>query len=188
MSTRQKQLIYVQSPEFTMHMERVRRVTDATSRLNVLPFSDGEGRAELLSVVFGGALPASVTIYPPFFTECGLNTSFGENVFVNQGCTFMDKGGIRIGNGVMIAPKVILITGGHPLPLDERREYLSLAPIVIEDDVWIGAGATITQGVTIGAGAVVAAGAVVTRDVPAHTLVAGVPARVIKTIDQSPSH
>ena len=68
-----------------------------------------------------------------------------------------------------VAPKVSLITGGHPLPLAERREYLSFAPIVIEDDVWIGTAAVITQGVTIGAGAMVAAGAVVTRDVPAGT-------------------
>ncbi|WP_157983525.1 sugar O-acetyltransferase, partial [Nocardiopsis sp. TNDT3] len=163
--------MYVQTPEFARHAERIAEVTDATSRLNVLPFSDGEGRAELLSVVFGGPLPESVTIYPPFFTEYGLNTAFGEDVFVNQGCTFMDRGGIRVGNRVMIAPRVSLITGGHPLPLAERREYLSFAPIVIEDDVWIGAAAVVTQGVTIGAGSVVAAGAVVTRDVPARTLV-----------------
>ncbi|MER7774635.1 sugar O-acetyltransferase [Streptomyces sp. NPDC096191] len=175
--------MYVHTPEFARHAERIEEVTDATSRLNVLPFSDSEGRAELLSVVFGGSLPESVTIYPPFFTEYGLNTTFGRNVFVNQGCTFMDKGGIRIGDGVMIAPKVSLITGGHPLPLAERRAYLSFAPIVIEDDVWIGTSAVILQGVTIGAGAVVAAGAVVSRDVPAGTLVGGVPARVIKTID-----
>ncbi|WP_206323949.1 DapH/DapD/GlmU-related protein [Streptomyces sp. HNM0574] len=174
--------MYVQTPEFARHMERVAEVTDATSRLNVLPFGDTVGRAELLSVVFGGPLPESVTVYPPFFTECGLHTAFGERVFVNQGCTFMDRGGIRIGDDVMIAPKASLITGGHPLPLAERRAYLSLAPIVIEDDVWIGAGATVTQGVTVGAGAVVAAGAVVTRDVPARTLVAGVPARVVRTI------
>ncbi|GAA3979638.1 hypothetical protein GCM10022384_31340 [Streptomyces marokkonensis] len=183
MSTRTEQVMHVQTPEFSRHVERIVEVTDATSRLNVLPFSDSEGRAELLSVVFGGPLPESVTIYPPFFTECGLNTTFGENVFVNQGCTFMDKGGIRVGSGVMIAPKVSLITGGHPLPLAERREYLSFAPIVIGEDVWIGTAAVITQGVTIGAGAVVAAGAVVTRDVPAGTVVAGVPARVLKTID-----
>lgn len=183
MPTRTEQVMYVQTPEFTHHAERIAEVTDATSRLNALPFSDSEGRAALLSVVFGGPLPESVTIYPPFFTEHGLNTTFGENVFVNQGCTFMDKGGIRIGDGVMIAPRVSLITGGHPLPRAERRAYLSFAPIVVEDDVWIGAAAVLTQGVTIGAGAVVAAGAVVTRDVPAGTLVAGVPARVIKAVD-----
>ncbi len=183
MSTRTKQIMHVHTPEFTRHAERIVEVTDATSRLNVLPFSDTQGRKELLSVVFGCPLPESVTIYPPFFTEYGLNTTFGQNVFVNQNCTFMDKGGIRIGNGVMIAPRVSLITGGHPLPLAERREYLSFAPIVIEDDVWIGTAAVITQGVTIGAGAVVAAGAVVTHDVPAGTLVAGVPARVIKKTD-----
>jgi acetyltransferase-like isoleucine patch superfamily enzyme len=175
--------MYVKTPEFRRHADRIVEVTDATSRLNGLPFSDSEGRTKLLAVVFGGPLPESVVIYPPFFTEYGLNTSFGENVFVNQGCTFMDKGGIQIGNGVMIAPKVSLITGGHPLPRTERREYLSFAPIVIEDDVWIGTAAVVTQGVTIGTGAVVAAGAVVTRDVPANTVVAGVPARVIKTVD-----
>lgn len=183
MSTRTDQVMYVRTDEFARHAQRIAEVTDATSRLNVLPFSDIQGRAKLLSVVFGGPLPESVTIYPPFFTEYGLNTTFGEKVFVNQGCTFMDKGGIRIGNRVMIAPKVSLITGGHPLSLAERREYLCFAPIVIGDDVWIGTAAVITQGVTVGAGAVVAAGAVVTRDVPACTVVAGVPARVVKTID-----
>lgn len=175
--------MYVRTPEFARYAERIAQVTDATSRLNVLPFSDTEGRDELLAVVFGGPLPESVTIYPPFFTEYGLGTTFGTNVFVNQGCTFMDHGGISIGDNVMIAPKVSLITGGHPLPLAERRAYVTSAPIVIEDDVWIGAAAVVTQGVTIGAGAVVAAGAVVTGDVPARTLVAGVPARVIKGID-----
>ena len=183
MSSRTDQVMEVRTPEFARHAERIAEVTDATSRLNVLPFSDSEGRAELLSVVFGGPLGESVTIYPPFFTEHGLNTTFGQNVFVNQGCTFMDKGGIRIGDGVMIGPKVSLVTGGHPLPLAERRERLFFAPIVIEDDVWIGAAALVMQGVTIGAGAVVAAGAVVTRDVPAGTLVAGVPARVVKEVD-----
>ncbi|MEV6882966.1 sugar O-acetyltransferase [Streptomyces sp. NPDC051135] len=175
--------MYIRTPEFARYAERVAEVTDATSRLNVLPFSDTGGRAELLSVVFGGPLPESVVIYPPFYTEHGLNTTFEGKAFVNQGCTFMDKGGIRIGNGVMMAPKVSLITGGHPLPLAERREHLSFAPIVIEDDVWIGTAAVITQGVTLGAGSVIAAGAVVTHDVPAGTMVAGVPARVIKRID-----
>jgi len=183
MSTRTDQALFVRTPAFTRYAERIAQVTDATSRMNVLPFGDAAGRAELLSVVFGGPLPESVTIYPPFFTEYGLGTRFGKNVFVNQGCTFMDLGGLSIGDNVMIAPKVSLLTSGHPLPPAERREYITSAPIVIEHDVWIGAAAVVTQGVTIGAGAVVAAGAVVTRDVPARTLVAGVPARVIKSLD-----
>ena len=183
MATRTEQILYVRTPDFARYAERIAQVTDATSRLNVLPFGDAEGRADLLSVVFGGPLPESVTIYPPFFTECGLGTTFGKNVFVNQGCTFMDHGGISIGDDVMIAPRVSLITGGHPLPLADRREYVTSAPIVIRDDVWIGTAAVVTQGVTIGAGSVVAAGAVVTRDVPRHTLVAGVPARVVRSID-----
>lgn len=175
--------MYVQSSEFARYAERIAEVTDATSRLNALPFKDADARAELLAVVFGRRLPASVVIYPPFFTEHGLDTRFGENVFVNQGCTFMDGGGISIGDNVMIAPKVNLITGGHPLPLSERREYTASAPIVIEDDVWIGAAATVTQGVTIGKGSVIAAGAVVTRDVPPATLAAGISARVIRPLD-----
>lgn len=158
-------------------------MTEATSRSNALRFSDGERRAELLAVVFGSRLPDSVTIYPPFFTEHGLGTWFDENVFVNQGCTFLDLGGVSIGDGVMIGPRVNLITSGHPLPLAERRKQVVSVPIVIEDDVRIGAAATVTPGVRIGAGAVVAAGAVVTRDVPAHCLAAGLPARVLRRID-----
>jgi len=59
-------------------------VPDVPSRLTVLRFADTQGAAALLSVVFAGPLPGSVVIYPPFFTEHGLNTTFGENVFVNQ--------------------------------------------------------------------------------------------------------
>ena len=82
----------------------------------------------------------------------------------------------------MIAHKVNLITGGHPVEPDKRRAYLTAAPITIERNVWIGAAATVLPGVHIGAGAVVAAGAVVTRDVPPATLVAGVPATVVRNL------
>ncbi len=82
----------------------------------------------------------------------------------------------------MIAPKVNLITAGHPVEPDKRREYITVEPITIETNVWIGTGATILPGVNIGADAVVAAGAVVTHDVPPATLVAGVPARVIRNL------
>ena len=82
----------------------------------------------------------------------------------------------------MIAHKVNLVTAGHPVAPDLRRRYVTAAPITLETNVWIGAAATVMPGVTVGADSVVAAGAVVTRDVPPATLVAGVPARMVRAI------
>jgi acetyltransferase-like isoleucine patch superfamily enzyme len=82
----------------------------------------------------------------------------------------------------MVGPNVNIITSGHPIEPSQRRAFVTAKPIVIERNVWIAAGATIIGGVTVGENAVVAAGTVVTRDVPPNTLVAGNPARVIRTI------
>ena len=94
-------------------------------------------------------------------------------MFINQGCYFPDLGGITIGDRVLIGPRVTLSTAGHPVELDERYDFLTHAPILIEDDVWIGAAATVTPGVTIGRGSVIGAGAVVAKDVPAMSVVTG---------------
>jgi acetyltransferase-like isoleucine patch superfamily enzyme len=161
------------TPESRAFTERVPVVMDLTSRLNVLPFSDLDGRKALLTEIFGGALPDSVTIYPPFYCDHGLGASFGEQVFINQGCWFLDGGGISIGDRTLIGPNVTLSTAGHPVELVERYDGITLAPIVIEEDVWIGASATIAPGVTIGRGSVVGAGAVVAKDVPPLTVVTG---------------
>ena len=92
---------------------------------------------------------------------------------------FLDFGGITIEDRVFIAPKVSLLTEGHPIS-PENRHSLTVAPIHIKKNAWIGANATIMQGVTIGENAIVAAGAVVTKDVPDHTAVGGIPAKIIK--------
>jgi acetyltransferase-like isoleucine patch superfamily enzyme len=94
----------------------------------------------------------------------------------------MDMGGLTIGDDVMIGPKVTLVTSGHPVAPAERFKGVVMKPIVIGNNVWIGAAATVLPGVTIGDGAVVAAGAVVSRDVPPNTMAAGVPARVVKRL------
>ena len=146
---------------------------ELTSRLNVLPFSDVEGRNALLGEIFGKPIPDTLTIYPPFYCDHGLGATFGERVFINQGCWFLDGGGISIGDRTLIGPNVTLSTAGHPVELAERYDGITLAPIVIEEDVWIGASATVTPGVTIGRGSVVGAGAVVAKDVPAMTVVTG---------------
>lgn len=144
-----------------------------TARLNALPFDDLGARRSLLEEIFGGALPETLSVLPPFYCDHGLGMTFGEQVFVNQGCHFSDLGGITIGDRALIGPNVTLTTAGHPVELDERYDFLTHAPIVIEDDVWIGAAATVTPGVTIGRGSVVGAGAVVATDVPPMSVVTG---------------
>ncbi|MFC8382742.1 DapH/DapD/GlmU-related protein [Nocardia sp. NPDC057272] len=164
--------------EFTAMHERVLQVSALTSRLNGLPFDDEAGKAALLGEILGRPLPAGLTVYSPFYTDHGLNLDLAERVFINQGCTFLDYAGIRLGRGVMVGPKATFITMGHPVDPEERRRFLTGAPIDVADNVWIGAGAMILPGVSIGRDAVIAAGAVVADDVPANSLVTGSKAAV----------
>jgi acetyltransferase-like isoleucine patch superfamily enzyme len=166
-------LMLIRSPEFEAMHERVLEVTALTSRLNVLPFEDEAGKAELLERILGRPVPERTTIYPPFYTDHGLNLDLAERVFINQGCTFLDYAGIRLGERTMVGPGVTFITSGHPVDPEERRLYLTGEPIDVAENVWIGAGATILPGVSIGRDAVIAAGAVVADDVPAASLVTG---------------
>jgi acetyltransferase-like isoleucine patch superfamily enzyme len=168
----------IRGAEFKAMAARVLRVTELTSALNVLPFGDDAGKAELFEQILGRSLPAKVTIYPPFYTDHGLRLELAERVFINQGCTFLDYAGIRLGERVMIGPKVTFITSGHPVDPAERRLYLTGRPIDVAENVWIGAGATILPGVSIGCDAVIAAGAIVAEDVPAASLVTGPKANV----------
>ncbi|MCU1415220.1 MAG: transferase [Microbacteriaceae bacterium] len=170
----------IKSPEFQAMAARVVEVMALTSRLNVLPFDDETGKAELFEKILGKPLPPKATIYPPFYTEHGLNLELDERVFINQGCTFLDYAGIRLGAGTMIGPKVTFITSGHPVDPEERHHYLTGGPIDVAENVWIGAGATILPGVSIGRDAVIAAGAIVADDVPAASLVAGPKGTVIR--------
>ncbi len=166
--------------EFTAMSKRVLQVTELTARLNALPFQDEAGKAALFEQILGRPLPPKVTIYPPFYTDHGLRLELAEQVFINQGCTFLDYAGIRLGAGVLVAPKATFITVGHPVDPGERRHYLSGAPIDVAENAWIGAGATILPGVTIGRDAVVAAGTVVADDVPPASLVSGPKGTVIR--------
>ena len=102
-------------------------------------------------------------------------------MFVNSGCRFQDQGGIWIGDNALIGHNAVLATLNHD-PDPAKRGNLIPAKIVIGNNVWLGANVTVLPGVTIGDGAIIAAGAVVTKNVPANTVVGGVPAKVIKTI------
>lgn len=137
---------------------------------------------ELMGRLTGKEIDDTFRLFPPFYTDFGKNITFGKDVFVNSGCHFQDQGDITIGNGSLIGHNVVLATINHDLnPRNNRKNHY--APINIGNHVWIGSNATILPGVTVGDWAVVAAGAVVTKDVPAYTVVGGIPAKVLKTIE-----
>lgn len=142
-------------------------------------YPDEEDIRMLMSELVGYHVDETFTLFPPFYTDCGKNIHIGKHVFINSGCSFQDQGGIYIDDGALIGHQVILATLNHNLNSNHRGDLLAGA-IHIGKNVWIGAHATILPGVAIGEGAVVAAGAVVTKDVPDHTVVGGVPAKVIK--------
>jgi len=134
-----------------------------------------------LSQITGREIDESVTVFTPLYINYGKNTRIGKNVFINFDCTFLDLGGITIEDNVLIAPKVSILSEGHPIAVADRQ---SLVPgsVHIKKNAWIGANASILPGVTIGENAIVAAGAVVVKDVPDNTIVGGVPAKTIKSI------
>ncbi len=135
----------------------------------------------LMSELTGMEIHESFGLFPPFYTDCGKNLKIGKRVFINAGCKFQDQGGITIGDDVLVGHNCVIATLNHVLDPDRRADMIP-APVKIGDKVWIGANVTILQGVTIGEGAIVAAGAVVNKDVPARTVVGGIPAKVLKTI------
>lgn len=153
-----------------------------TSELNG-SYHEPEEIHVLLSKLIGKPVDESFVMFPPFYTDCGKNIAIGKNVFINSGCRFQDQGGITIGDNTLIGHNVVLTTLNHDF-MPEKRSTTYPAPIIIGKNVWIGANATVVPGVTIGDNAVIAAGAVVAKDVPENTVVGGVPARIIKKIEE----
>jgi acetyltransferase-like isoleucine patch superfamily enzyme len=175
-------IIYSRTPESAAMLTNVKRAMAITATLNRLTFNDADEVRALFSELIGKKVDESFLLIPPFYTAGGDEIRVGQNVFVNQNCTFYDLGGLDIADDVLVGPNVSIITTSHPLEPSQRRAATIGKPIVIERNVWIAAGATIVGGVTVGENSVVAAGSVVTRDVPPNTLVGGNPARIIRSI------
>ena len=172
-------LISFDDPEYPKIFEAVSNTIQLSVALNASTNIDQI--RERLSEIIGRQIDKSSTVFTPFHTNFGRHIQIGKNVFINHACTFLDLGGIVIEDDVLIAPKVSIITENHPVNPKERK-ILDLKSVTIKRNVWIGANATILPGVTVGENSVVAAGAVVTKDVPANTLVGGIPAKIIKEI------
>lgn len=178
---REGELIRLDDPDYPAINAAIMRAFAITGRLNS-EAHDADQTREILSELTGAQIDPSTMIMPPFYTDFGQFTRFGRGVFVNFGCSFMDRGGITIEDEALIGPQVKLITENHDEHPD-RRTHVYGRPIVIRRKAWLGAGVTVLPGVTIGQNAIVGAGSVVTHDVPDDTIVAGVPARVIRKIN-----
>ncbi|MCL1049373.1 sugar O-acetyltransferase [Shewanella abyssi] len=143
-------------------------------------------RVNLSSEINRDLLPniaADAVIRTPFFISYGINLYLGEQVFVNVNVTLQDNAPIHIGRQTMIGPNVQLYTASHSLDPIKRSQGFEIAQSIhVGERVWIGGGAIILPGVRIGDDAVIAAGSVVTKDVPAATVVAGNPAKWLKSI------
>lgn len=172
-------LIPFNDPEYPKIFEAVSRTIELSAALNTSINVDQI--RERLSEITGQQIDGSIRVFIPFHTNFGRHIRIGKNVFINHDCTFLDLGGITIEDDVLIGPKVSLISENHPVNPKDRK-ILDLKPVVIKRNAWIAANATILPGVTVGENSVVAAGAVVTENVPDNTVVAGVPARVIKSL------
>lgn len=144
-------------------------------------FHTQEEIVHLFSALTGQKVDASFVCFPPFYTDFGKNIHIGKSVFFNTGCSFQDRGGIFIGDHSYIGMNVTIATLNHGLDLEHRNTTYS-SPVKIGNHVWIGSNVTILPGVTIHDHSVIGAGAVVTKDVPAKSVYAGVPAKWIKDI------
>lgn len=175
------ELIDMNDPEFERIKEIILETTRLTSELNSGHHSPERVR-ELFSQIIGKEVDCSTWIIPPFYVDYGKNIQVGKNFFMNQCCTFMDRGGITIGDEVFIAPKCNLTTINHDFnPYNRQATFCK--PIVIGNRVWIGIGVTICPGVRIGDNSIIAAGSVVTKDVPPNVIAGGNPAKVLKSIE-----
>lgn len=168
------------SKEHLMMFKVSQEAFKITMKINNEYHEQDELRA-LFSALIKKPVDETFGLFPPFHTDSGVNIHIGKNVFINSGCQFQDQGGIYIGNRVLIGHQVVLATLNHDIKISNRASIIP-KPIYIGDDVWIGSNVTVLPGVKIGNGAIVGAGSVVIRDVPEYTIVAGNPAKIIRTL------
>lgn len=148
---------------------------------NLLP-TDFVARNTMLQQMLGQA-DADTFINQPFYCDYGKHIRLGKRFFANFHLTILDEALVTIGDDCFCGPNVSIYTACHstdPVERNSRREWAK--PVSIGNSVWIGGDVTILPGVTIGDNCTIGAGSVVTRDIPANSVAAGNPARVIKTL------
>lgn len=173
-------MLYITDDEIMQEQAVARRLTQ---KLNTMDRSDYQGIRELVKELLGKSDGAFIN--PPFYCDYGKNIEVGKNFYANYNCTILDVGKVRIGDNCQMAPNVAVYTAGHPLhPAARNTAYEYGIDISIGDNVWIGGNTVICPGVRIGDNVVIGAGSVVTKDIPAWSLAAGNPCRVIRQITE----
>lgn len=158
----------------------VQRTMQLAAEMNTGWHTEAEVR-DYLRRITRSDVPDTVRVFAPLNINYGPGVRFGNDCFLNFGCTLLAIGGITIEDDVFIGPQCVLATEYHP-ENPENRHSLLTKPIVVKRNAWLGANVTVLAGVTIGENAIVAAGSVVTKDVPDNMVVAGSPARVVRPI------
>lgn len=178
---------------FTEEMPKERtKAHQLCSRYNRTTETDAEEREAILKELLPNR-GENVYLQGPINFDFGTNISIGDNSYANFNFTVLDEGNVSIGKNVFIGPNVSLLTPIHPLCWQDRNSFFNektgtvtnleyTGSITIQDNCWIAANVTICGNVTIGEGSVIGAGSVVTRDIPANSLAAGNPCRVIRLI------
>lgn len=179
----QKGLIY--DPTDPELMKEQGALIARMNEYNATSPAETEKRAALIKEMFAEA-GEGCYIEPPFHANWGgKHVRLGNYVYANFNLTLVDDGNIDIGDNVMFAPNVTVITATHPVLPSLREKGLQFnVDVKICNNVWIGAGAIIMPGITVGENSVVGAGSVVTKDVPPNTVVVGNPARVLREIGE----
>ena len=173
-------MLYISDPSVMNEQKRARCLTQ---KLNTMDRSDYEGIAAVIKELFGKSENAFVN--PPFYCDYGHNIEVGKNAFINYNCTIIDVGKVVIGDYCQIAPNVSIYTAGHPVhPAARNTAYEYGIDITIGNNVWIGGNSVIMPGIHIGDNVVIGAGSIVTKDIPAWTVAAGNPCRVIRKITE----
>ena len=183
MSEKEKMLngeMYYPDKDDILFKERVQCKTLCHQYNNISP-EQIEKRKEIIKNIIGKT-KEKYWIEQPFVCDYGYNIEIGENFYSNHNLTILDCAKVTFGDNVFIGPNCSFYTAEHPLDAKKRNSGLEYAkPITIGNNVWIGGSVTILSGVSVGDNVVIGAGSVVTKDIPPNTIVAGVPAKIIKS-------
>jgi maltose O-acetyltransferase len=166
----------------------------AAAKTRAYPAAAAEGMDAMQAAMTAlfGKVGQGVVVAPPVAVDVGFNIEIGDETFINMNATLLDTYPIRIGQCVMIGPNCAFYPVGHPMKAADRirrdavgkpiGQITTGAPIVIEDEVWIGGNVIILPGVTIGARSMIGAGSVVTKSIPPDVFAAGNPCKVIRPL------